>query len=181
MAPLPQDDKDKVNLDELRQTFGLPPKHHDNTPYRQWTENEVSRRKAFFLRVVRQRMGAIHISLEDCGISDFAYETWCKNDEHFRREVLRCREMRLDFAEAQLLKNIQAGKEASLIFFLKTQGKRRGYVERTEITGADGGPLEVSAAIKEELPLSAMQSVLLKTCFKGKAIKMLDAETGQEV
>ncbi len=48
---------------------------------------------------------------------------------------------RLDFAESQLEKNILAGKEASIFFFLKCQGKVRGYIERQEITGADGAAL----------------------------------------
>ncbi len=38
--------------------------------------------------------------------------------------------------------NIQAGKEASIFFFLKCRAKDRGYVERSEITGAGGGPIE---------------------------------------
>ena len=34
-----------------------------------------------------------------------------------------------DFAEGQLFKNIKDGKETSLIFYLKTQAKDRGYIE----------------------------------------------------
>jgi hypothetical protein len=41
----------------------------------------------------------------------------------------------IDFAEAQLLKNIKDGKEPSLIFFLKTKAKHRGYVEKVEVGG----------------------------------------------
>ncbi len=38
----------------------------------------------------------------------------------------------LDFAESKLLENIQDGDVTSLIFFLKTKGKKRGYVEQVE-------------------------------------------------
>lgn len=48
-----------------------------------------------------------------------------------------------DFAEAQLFQNIKDGKETSLIFYLKTQAKDRGYIERQELTGANGAPLQV--------------------------------------
>lgn len=43
------------------------------------------------------------------------------------------REEMKDFAEAQLFKNIRDGKETSLIFYLKTQAKDRGYIERQEL------------------------------------------------
>lgn len=38
----------------------------------------------------------------------------------------------VDFAESKLMENIQNGMETSLIFFLKTKGKNRGYVETVE-------------------------------------------------
>lgn len=48
-----------------------------------------------------------------------------------------------DLAEANLIGAIQ-GKEAWAIkYYLSTKGKHRGYVERQEVTGADGGPVVV--------------------------------------
>ena len=41
--------------------------------------------------------------------------------------------MALDFAESQLHKQIQNGEVSSTIFYLKTKGKKRGYIERQEI------------------------------------------------
>ncbi len=38
-------------------------------------------------------------------------------------------------------KGMQEGNMTATIFFLKTQGKSRGYIERQEITGADGKKL----------------------------------------
>ena len=42
----------------------------------------------------------------------------------------------IDFAETKLMGNIQNGEVTSLIFFLKTKGKGRGYVEtvKNEVT-----------------------------------------------
>ena len=50
-------------------------------------------------------------------------------------------ETTIDFVESQLLKNINEGDTTSIIFFLKTKAKHRGYVERQEISGANGAPL----------------------------------------
>ena len=53
------------------------------------------------------------------------------------------RETLIDFAENQLFKQVQDGNITAIIFTLKTIGKHRGYVERQEVTGANGGPLVI--------------------------------------
>jgi hypothetical protein len=47
----------------------------------------------------------------------------------------------LDLAETKLYDAIAAGELGSIKFILSTKGKARGYVERQELTGGDGGPL----------------------------------------
>lgn len=47
----------------------------------------------------------------------------------------------IDTAEGKLAEAIARGELGAIIFFLKTRGKRRGYIERGELTGADGKPL----------------------------------------
>jgi len=51
------------------------------------------------------------------------------------------REGYLDMAEAGLLSHIKDKDKQCLFFYLKTQGKNRGYVERQEFTGKDGEPI----------------------------------------
>jgi len=53
------------------------------------------------------------------------------------------RETLIDFAENQLFKQVQEGNITAIIFTLKTIGKSRGYVERQEVTGANGGAIVV--------------------------------------
>lgn len=52
-------------------------------------------------------------------------------------------ERRHDVVESSLHKQIKAGNTAATIFYLKTRARHRGYVERHEITGGDGGDLKV--------------------------------------
>ena len=48
------------------------------------------------------------------------------------------RETLIDFAENQLFQQVKEGNITAIIFTLKTIGKHRGYVERQEVTGAEG-------------------------------------------
>lgn len=57
--------------------------------------------------------------------------------------VTDAREAMVDVAESEALKQIKLGNTAIIIFTLKTLGRNRGYVERQEITGKDGSPLEM--------------------------------------
>ena len=47
----------------------------------------------------------------------------------------------LDVGETRLIEAVDEGEPWAVKFFLSTKGKHRGYVERSEHTGADGGPI----------------------------------------
>lgn len=49
----------------------------------------------------------------------------------------------VDLAESTVLKAIRDGDVGAAKWFLQTKGKARGYTERHEHTGADGGPIVV--------------------------------------
>ena len=51
------------------------------------------------------------------------------------------RETMIDNVESALYSQALNGNTTAMIFFLKTQGKSRGYTERHEISGPDGGPV----------------------------------------
>jgi transposase len=55
--------------------------------------------------------------------------------------VQQGRDHLLDIAEDVMARKIKEGDTATLIFFLKTQGKKRCYIERQELTGSDDKPL----------------------------------------
>ena len=65
---------------------------------------------------------------------------WIEQDG-LEEAVQEGRNRRLDFAESMLDKGMQDGNMTAIIFYLKTQGKSRGYIERQEVTGADGKKL----------------------------------------
>lgn len=72
------------------------------------------------------------------GISRNTHYRWIKEDLEYAKEVEDLENVILDFAESHLHLQIKEGSVPATIFLLKTRGKKRGYVERQEITGADG-------------------------------------------
>lgn len=53
------------------------------------------------------------------------------------------REAVTDLAETRLYDAIQDREAWAICFYLKTQAKRRGYVERAEVTGSNGAPVNI--------------------------------------
>lgn len=53
----------------------------------------------------------------------------------------------IDMAEQQLTKQVKKSEQWAVKFTLATLGKKRGYTERVEHTGADGEPLSVEVEI----------------------------------
>ena len=89
--------------------------------------------KAQFLEVLGKKAGNVTEACRAVNIDRKTYYNWAERDEAFKASCDAIKDSLLDFMESQLLKNIQAGKEASLIFALKCQGKKRGYIERQQV------------------------------------------------
>ena len=79
---------------------------------------------------------------QSLGVTWQAVQNRIKKSERLQRHIKQVREDSLDYVEGKLFENIGEGNTGSSIFYLKCQGKARGYVERVETTGADGGAIE---------------------------------------
>ena len=97
-------------------------------------------KKESLLKSLEQSLGVVTVACKKADIPRSTYYKWLKEDEAFAIEVRDIENVALDFAESQLHKQIAADSTAATIFYLKTKGKKRGYVERQEITGAEGMP-----------------------------------------
>jgi hypothetical protein len=56
------------------------------------------------------------------------------------------KDMKLDLAESKVIRAINNNEAWAICFYLKCQGKHRGWIERHihEYTGKDGGPITVT-------------------------------------
>jgi hypothetical protein len=100
--------------------------------------------KKALLKALEKTRGIVTTACEIVGIGRTTFYDYVRNDEEFKKDVGDIDNIAIDFAESALHKNIESGKEASIIFYLKTKGKGRGYIERQEITGKDGGSIEIT-------------------------------------
>ena len=70
------------------------------------------------------------------------------DDKEFSKAVKEIENVALDFAESQLHKQIKDGNASSTIFYLKTKGKKRGYIERVQTEDlTDREPIEVNIVL----------------------------------
>jgi hypothetical protein len=67
----------------------------------------------------------------------------CDRSPSLREALEDARETMKDNAESSLYSRILSGDITAIIFYLKTQAKDRGYIERVEHTGKDGAELVV--------------------------------------
>ena len=81
---------------------------------------------------LRTTMGFQTQAAELLGISQQAISKRIKASPHLQTVIKEIREKELDHAEFNLQKLIKAGNFQAICFYLKCQGKNRGYVERIE-------------------------------------------------
>lgn len=103
------------------------------------------------IRVINKSNGFLTVAANSLGITYQAIWNRQKRDKKLKRAIKAMREKHLDISEKKLLENIKKGKEHSIFFHLRCLGKDRGYVERREITGAEGKALQVSISIEDRL------------------------------
>lgn len=123
--------------------------------------------KERFLTEFRKRLGLIMDTCNAMGIAHSTFSAWCREDKEFHEKVLLEGENTLDVVEKALLKKIVEGDTASIIFYLKTKGKSRGFSQRLEVTGEGGGPLKNETTLKiselqKEIPVDALDEIVGK-------------------
>jgi hypothetical protein len=90
-------------------------------------------KKERMIEALGKSLGVVTTACQSVGISRDTHYRWLKEDPDYNSRVNELDNIALDFAESHLHMLIKDGSAAATIFYLKTKGKRRGYVERQEI------------------------------------------------
>lgn len=89
-------------------------------------------RKALFLEKLSEGKGIIQYAVDNTGICRQTYYNWLEDDPDFKKAVEDINENVLDLVESKLLTAINDENLTAIIFYLKTKGKKRGYVEQVD-------------------------------------------------
>jgi hypothetical protein len=87
---------------------------------------------------IEQYRGNITSIARDLKCARHTLYSFIENHPTCQTALKNARDSMIDNVESSLYSKALEGEGWAVCFFLKTQGKHRGYVERQELTGADG-------------------------------------------
>lgn len=100
--------------------------------------------KKGMIEALEKTLGIVSTACKMVGIARWTHYRWMEEDAEYKKQCADIDNMTLDFAESQLHKQIAEGNTSATIFFLKTKGKKRGYIERVELdNGEDNNTFRV--------------------------------------
>ena len=108
----------------------------------------IHNKKEALLKALEKSLGVVTTACKQLEISRATYYRWLSEDEEFSKSAKEIQDVALDFVESKLFEQIQESSTAATIFYLKTKGKRRGYVARSELDLTSGEePVKINVNI----------------------------------
>ena len=92
-----------------------------------------------FIRAIPGTGGIVTLIAKRVGCTWHTCRKWIDNHPTVLEAWNAECEAVIDLAETKAINAIKHGDAQMVRWYLSTKGKQRGYTERTEVTGADGG------------------------------------------
>uniref|UniRef100_A0A6M3KAU5 Uncharacterized protein n=1 Tax=viral metagenome TaxID=1070528 RepID=A0A6M3KAU5_9ZZZZ len=112
------------------------------------------------ITALKETRGLLTMAARKAGVSYTTVKRYATEFPSIKEAVQESKESMVDFAEGKLFEKISKGDTACIIFYLKTQGKGRGYIERQEFTGEGGGPVKHEITVVSETAKKLTEEVL---------------------
>jgi len=103
----------------------------------------MSYSKKSIIEALHRTHGMIFLAAKEIGCAPVTIYRHAAKDKKIQDIIDSYRGQLIDKAELKLEQAVLNGEPWALNLALKTIGKQRGYVERQEVTGADGAPQKV--------------------------------------
>jgi hypothetical protein len=111
-------------------------------------KTDINKKK--MIEALEMSLGVVTSAVKAVGIHRSTHYEWYNEDPEYRKAVDDIVNVSLDFAETQLFQSMKDQNVAAVIFYLKTKGKQRGYIERSEFEFKKGEP-DLSELTTEEI------------------------------
>lgn len=85
------------------------------------------------IQSLEKTLGIVTDAAKLTGIDRTTHYNWMESDKDYKTKVDSINDIAIDFVESKLHDKIKEGDTTAIIFYLKTKGKKRGYVERSEV------------------------------------------------
>ena len=95
------------------------------------TKSDILKKE--IIKALEKSLGIVTTACKNVNIARSTFYDWYNNDLEFKKNVDDIGEVGLDFAESKLFEQISDNNSTATIFYLKTKGKKRGYIERQEL------------------------------------------------
>jgi len=107
--------------------------------------------RAKFLLIYENQRGNASKTRHLLGLGLHTFDKWMKRYPKFAAKIIEIDEALIDEVEVVLLDNALSKKQRAIEFFLLNR-RRKKYrnTQRSEITGADGGPISYQEVIYED-------------------------------
>ncbi len=112
--------------------------------------NKTEQHKKAIIEALEKSLGIVTTACKKVGVGRTQYYQWLIDDKKFSKEVDDIQNIALDFAESQLHQQIGDGNTSATIFYLKTKGKKRGYIERSELDVSTDDRIQIQITPFEE-------------------------------
>jgi hypothetical protein len=104
---------------------------------------------AAVVKALKDARGLCYLAARALKVHPNTIFNYAKRHKQVQEAIDAARAEMLDVTENKLFDAISAGEPWAVTFALKNLGKDRGYVERVEQTGKDGGPVEHAITIED--------------------------------
>ena len=94
-------------------------------------------------KAIKESKGFLSIAAEKLGCTYQTVSNYINRHSTLRDVMDAINERHVDLSENKLISQINEGNITAIIFHLRCKGKKRGYVEKSEVehSGPGGGPI----------------------------------------
>lgn len=91
------------------------------------------------LQALSASLGIVSTAAKSVGIDRSTHYKWLDSDPEYKAAYESINEDAIDYVESKLYEQVDNKDTTAIIFYLKTKGKKRGYVERQEVEHQGNG------------------------------------------